>query len=150
LKRSLRLIDYEAPLIRRDRILERDAVVCNQVAWMLGYAAPLKVGRACAHHTPHSADLLSHQPAVEKRADADRNVDAIFDQVQAAVGKLEAGVNAWVFLQEVNDKGQKIEPPKRDRRRQHNLTFWRSVFTSCIALCFAKIADDPAAGNDER
>ena len=85
--------------------------MCDQVAWIFGYAPPLQVRRARAHHTPHSADLFCNESAVEKRADADRNIDAVFDQVQAAVRKLKAGVDTRVFLQDLSDDRQKIKLP---------------------------------------
>ena len=94
----------EAPLPARQDVLVDEAVVPQQVFRRRGRPVPRQVLRRGARDEPHLAELARDEVLRTCAADADREVEALFDEVDHPVGELDVELHVGVTREEPGDR----------------------------------------------
>ncbi len=94
---------------------------------MRRHASCLKVPGPCTDHHLDLADAARDQPAVGQRADAHRQIDMLFDQVDHAVSEHQAHVHFRVGAKELKRHRLQVLAPVADGRSDGQFTLGRTV-----------------------
>ena len=65
----------------------------------VGLAVLLEIARGCDHDPAHFADMARHQAGIRQVADPDRDIDAVFHQVDHAVRQPEFGADLGIAFE---------------------------------------------------
>ncbi|MCY1539713.1 hypothetical protein D9M68_753130 [compost metagenome] len=88
---------------------------------MARHAMLRQEGGAGRHHAADGAQRLRHQRRVFERADADADVDALFEQVHRAVVQPHAAAHLLVALHETHDGRRHVHVAEQHRRGDDQL-----------------------------
>nr|GEU28177.1 hypothetical protein [Tanacetum cinerariifolium] len=97
------------------------AVMARQVGQRVRRAVPLQVGGRSHHHPFVVGQLDADQAGVRQAGDADRNVDALADDIGHAVRHVERGGEVAVFRQERGQQRRHVLAAETGWRRDHQV-----------------------------
>ena len=109
-----------------------------------------EIARAPAHHATDRADAGRDEAAVGQLADANGDIDMLFEQIDDAVGLHQPDVDVGIGLEEVGDDRQDMQAAEDDRCSDDQVAPRRAVLTGCCALGFSDLFEDALAGRDVR
>src|SRR5512135_3753224 len=95
-KRLLGLADLEGPALRRQCVLERNAIVISELLGCRWSTAARQIGRAGADDPPDDPDFLGNKTEIVELPNAQPDVDVILDHVQTTIGKQHAYIDARI------------------------------------------------------
>ncbi len=79
----------ERPDVARRRVLVREAGMLREILRLVRFAVPLEVGRRGAADEPRGADPAADEILAARIADAHREVEALLDEIDHALGELD-------------------------------------------------------------
>jgi len=103
---------------------------------------------ARAHDAANLADTNRDEAAVRQRADTDRQVQVIVDQIERSVGQHQAHIDLRKGLQEIGRHRQDMQAAEDHRRAQDEFTSRRVVLPRRAALRFGDLLENALAGGD--
>ena len=107
---------FQAPDPMRLVILPvHDAAVAGQIRQAGGHAMPFQIARRRAQQAPVRHDAARDQALVGQLAEADRQIDAVRDEVHRAVGDVELHLHLRIALREGGHQRRNRRAPETER-----------------------------------
>src|SRR5258708_2713775 len=94
----------KAPDMPRADVFVGEAVVPRQLFRGLRRAMLRQILRRGARHEPRLAELARHQIVRAGRADADRQIEALLDQIDHAIGERHIEAHLWMTREKFGDR----------------------------------------------
>jgi hypothetical protein len=107
-----------------------------------GLAACLEVAARRDHDPPHLADLTGDQAGIGEMTDPDRKVDAVFHQVDHAVGQPQLAGDIGIAQQVGRHHGTDVQASELDRRRDRQPPARPDAFALHRSFGFLDIGED--------
>ena len=85
----------------------------------LGLAALPEIGMRSDHDPPHLADMACDQRRIRQMPDPDREIDAVFDEIDHAIRQPQFGRDLGIARQIARHHRTDMEAAESDRRRDH-------------------------------
>jgi hypothetical protein len=123
-------------------------VVSNEVGRRKGPAARGEIARTCAGDHPHGPDAGRDQAAIGERADADRHIDAVLDQIENAIRQQKTQTDFRIRLLELTRERQEVEVPDAPRRGDRHAAGRRAIFAGRFPLGVVDLLEDSFARLD--
>jgi hypothetical protein len=103
-----------------------------------------------ANNPPHRPDAAGGQTAIGELAKPDGDVHVIIDQVHRTVVQIHAHANFGIGGEKIADHRQDMPPTEHDRRRHHEVSPRRRIFTGGGAFRFGQLFEDRFRGGEKR
>ena len=133
----------ESPVERRRHGAELDRVMGGNLPRPLRLAPLFEISGRGHHDPPHLADMARHQGGVGQMADPDREIDAVLDEVDHAIGQTEVDADVAVALQVGGHDPADMQPAEPDRRRDDELPLGTRALALDGVLRLLDIGQDP-------
>jgi hypothetical protein len=94
------------------------ALVPNEIERRLGPAMPGEIAWAAQHRRLHRRDTACNQAGILERTDADRGIEALADQVDLAIARLDVELELGMALRQFGQDRSKMVDAEGERHRQ--------------------------------
>ena len=137
----------ETPALVAERAGEAHQVVAGDVGGGDGAAARGDISGGCTRHHAQITDVQREMTRIRQVAEADRDVDAMLDQIAPFVMELEPGLDTRMALEKGGKDGEDVEPAEGHRRGDGDPAGELAAFGTDPGLGALEIVEKQAIGN---
>ena len=142
-------VDLERPAIEVGAFARHDAVVPRQLLGPARRAVAREIGRRGADQAFVLADLARHEARIGEPSDAQRDIDALLDHVDHAVGRQQVELHQRMARQKLRQDRGELMGGEGQRRRHPQQPVRRAAMAGHLALERLDLAHDALRGGVE-